>query len=207
MRGFDRKTWTLALALVLLSSGSAMAGGTGLFIEYGRNIAAPGGDIGDPGGAALDLLDRNELAVGISFDSNLAREDDLFNFRFDIGYHRASFASGVSDAVFGDSNGAMLNGAFGFGLLRTSGMRLWLGPALRMNFDYYGASELFDYQLGIGPQVGLNFNLGGNATVTLSTAYNYKWGWLVDTSIFDAGVESHRDHYVMVNLSFYIRRD
>ena len=183
-----------------------MAGGIGLFIEYGRNVAATGGDIGSPPEPVLDLLDRNELAIGITTDSNLASEDDLFNFRFDLGYHRASFANGFSEAIFGSSNGAMMNGAFGVGLLRTSGLRLWLGPAVRMNFDYFGQSEIFDYQVGVGPQAGINLNFGGNSTIVISAAYNYKWGWFVDTR-FDSETESHRDHYLMVNLAFYLRRD
>lgn len=221
----------LTASCIMLWSGTALAGGYGFFLEYGRNIAAPGGGIseeidylnaeliyllgfGFPESDLLNLLDRNEFAIGFSMDTNVAA-DRLFNYRLDFGFHRSMWVNDDDplDRVLalalgrpsGSSNGIMLNNVFGFGVLRTPAVRVWLGPAIRMNFDYYGDGEAFDYQLGIGPQLGINFNMGSVFTIVLSSAYNYKWGWLLDLSVFDEGVTSHRDHYVSVNLSFLFR--
>jgi len=207
MNSFKLGAFVVASFACVLVAGQPAAGGTGLFIEYGRNIATSGGDVGNPPAAALDLLDRNELSIGLTTDSNLADPDKLTNFRFDIGYHRVAYASGFSDALFGASNGAMMNGALGFGILRAEAFRLWVGPALRMNFDYYDRVQTFDYQIGVGPQVGFNFNFGDNLSAVLTGAYNYKWGWFVDTSSAGFGTSSHRDHYLMINLALYLRRN
>jgi hypothetical protein len=213
----------LTASCIMVWSGTALAGGYGFFLEYGRNIAAPGGDIsaeldylnaelinqfgfGFPESDVLDLLDRNEFAIGFSMDTNVAA-DRLFNYRLDVGYHRSAWVDDLFATVsgFGSSNGVMLNNVFGFGVLRTSAVRVWLGPAIRMNFDVYPDAELFDYQLGVGPQLGINLNTGSVFTIVLSSAYNYKWGWFLDTSVLEEGVTSHRDHYVSVNLSFLFR--
>ena len=56
-----------------------------------------------------------------------------------------------------------------------------------------------------GPQAGFNFHLGDRLSLVLSSAYNYKWGWSVDTSGFNAPLQGHRDHYISVNLALLFR--
>lgn len=202
------KLRTLAMTILVASSiviwsGAASAGGYGFYAEYGRNIATSGGDIGPDLLAERGLADRNEVGFGFALDTNVAA-DRLFNYRMDFGYHGSFWADSATDSVLGGANGLMFNNAFGFGILRTSVLRLWLGPAFRMNFDWYGDVDLFDYQFGVGPQAGLNFHVGPVSFV-LSSAYNYKFGWFIDTSGFNLPVEAHRDHYVSVNLAVLFR--
>ena len=207
------RSLAIAVPLVLASVGSAAAG-IGIFGEYGRSIAASGGDI--PPTLSLTpgyspALDRNEFSIGLATDTNLAR-DQLINFRFDFGFHTSMFADTTLDTVSGNGYGGVLDFALGFGILRSESMRLWIAPDARVNVDYSGShflsaftGDALDVQLGVGPKVGLNLHAGDHATVTLSAAYNYKWGWLVFPDSSGAGSLTHRDHYVGVNLAFFWR--
>ena len=195
----------LIVGCLLLWSGSAFAGGWGAYIEYGRDWATNGGDLSGLTSAQLEAFNRNELGVGLVYDTNLAK-DSLLNYRIDFGYHRAAFADSTSNLLLGASNGVMINQALGFGLLRNSLFRLWVGPALRGNIDYFGQTDLFNGEVGIGPQAGFNLHLGDRFSAVVTMAYNYKWGWFVQTNGFTGfGTSTHRDNVLTVNLAFFFR--
>ena len=203
-----------ASAGLLFASAGTAAAGVGLFGEYGRGMSASGGDVGGTLatlGLANSFLDRNEFSVGIATDSNLAR-DSLINFRFDFGFHTSLFANPTMKTLSGNGYGGVLDFALGFGILRSESMRLWIAPDARVNVDYYGShllspftGDALDVAVGVGPKIGLNLHAGDRTTITLSTAYNYKWGWLVFPNATGAGSLSRRDHYVGVNLAFFWR--
>lgn len=208
----------VASALLVVTLSSPAFAGVGIFGEYGRNIATSGGERGlalTLTGLSTEFFDRNDITVGVAFDSNLAR-DRLFNSRTDIGFHAALYADPTSSAVMGTGLGGSLAWTLGLGLVRSEQMRLWLGPNLRLNADWYDASlfntagDHADLQLGFGPQIGLNLHTGDSATVTISGVYNYKWGWnfLPDVSAggtIPIGTISHRDHYLGINVAFFWR--
>ena len=52
--------------------GTATAGGLGAYFEYGRNIATTGGDPLYDFLAQNGLADRNEIAFGLAYDSNVS---------------------------------------------------------------------------------------------------------------------------------------
>jgi hypothetical protein len=207
----------LALALLAgVHAESAEAVGFGGFFEYGRDFTGSGGDLAGAVANVIPLssFDRNEFGVGFSLDTNLAR-DRLFNYRLDLGFHVVDWANPNLLAAAGTQNGYgfMWNNAFGFGVFRNEHVRLWLGPAGRVNFDYYSNSftdtlDIVDVQLGVGPEIGFNMHLGRHFTTTLSVAYNYKWGWyaFANSNTFNNDVTiSHTDNYVGVNLAFFFR--
>jgi hypothetical protein len=75
--------------------------------------------------------------------------------------------------------GLVIDNDFGFGIVRTKSVRLWLGPELRIAF-FTGTDESStgvtqrDVSLvgvGIGPVLGVNFNIGSNLSLCLKTAY------------------------------------
>jgi hypothetical protein len=190
---------------------AASAAGLGLFVEYARDIAAPGGDLGDPGGGVLGLLDRNEVGVGLAADSNLAR-DELLNFRLALGFHASFLSNPLTSLAAGNGYGGMLDGTLGFGLARARDYRVWLGPSGRVNADWYGetpsaATDFVDVQLGVGPKLGMNFHAGDGATVSLAVGYHYKWGWFVFPDAPSTATITHRDHAISVSLTFFARSD
>jgi hypothetical protein len=194
-----RRAMAVLIPCLLLVPASAMAGSVGGFIEFGHSYAA---SIGEPlalPASFFDLVDRGESSIGLTYDSNLHRVEDRLNWRFDVGYHYVRWDDYITQVFAGPAHGLMLNGALGYGFIRTPELRAWLGPALRMNFDSYGDIDLFDYQLGLGPQLGVNaFDLA-----SVSLAYNYKWGWAVDRSGFGRPTRSHRDHYVGLSATIF----
>jgi hypothetical protein len=210
MKKLNLCTAMMAAILVFTFTGQAQAVGLGAFFEYGWDYPTKGGDlfanvpdiIADP---ALDLIAGNEWGVGFALDTNVAK-DRLFNYRLDFGYHRSE--AGILGVLGESSNGVMWNNVFGFGVLRTKLLRLYLGPAVRMNFDWYDRNQVLDYQLGVGGQLGLNVNLPAKVTLNASTSYAYKFGWLIDTRPAGFGplpTVSHRDHYIGLNFAVFFR--
>lgn len=210
-------SWIALAFLATFDANTAEAAGFGGFFEYGRDFTGSGGDLGSAAattGIPLSSLDRNEFGVGFSLDTNLAR-DRLFNYRLDLGFHAVDWANPnvITAGGTGNGYGFMWNNAFGFGVFRNEHFRLWLGPAGRLNFDYYSNSftsiaDVADLQLGVGPEIGFNMHLGRHFTSTLSVAYNYKWGWYVfpNGSTFAGNTTvTHTDNYVGVNLAFFFR--
>lgn len=199
----SRRALVALVAIVLhasFSAGTTKAAGFGAFFEYGRDTVTTNGTLevlSSITGVPPSAFDRNSFGVGLATDTNLAR-NKLFNNRFDIGFHASRFANLDADGGVG----LMVNNAFGFGLYRRKSVRLWFGPAVRLNSDWYGSNDVVDVQVGWGPQVGLNVHLGENLTSTLTFAYNYKWGWWLDGS--GANVE-YTDNYLGVGLAFFFR--
>jgi len=93
-------------------------------------------------------------------------------------------------------------------------MRVWAGPALRLNVDSYSADDfdLLEFNVGLGPQLGVNFHVGERASMGLSFGYQYLFVWTEwsrdpgylypgDDDIQSIGGE----HKIFVNLSFFFR--
>lgn len=198
----SRRALAALLAIVLHASFSAetsQAAGFGAFFEYGRDSITTNGTfevLTSITGIPLSAFDRNSFGVGLATDTNLAR-NKLFNNRFDIGFHASQFANAAADSGVG----LVVNNAFGFGLYRRKTVRLWFGPAVRVDADWYDYG-LVDVQVGWGPQVGFNVHLGENLTSTLTFAYNYKWGWFLDGS--GANLE-YNDNFLGAGLTFFFR--
>ena len=166
------RTTLTSLVLVALSLGiasSAGAVGYGAFFEYSRSWS----DF-----AGFDV-DSNRYGVGFAFDTNVSG-DRLFNYRLNIGYERTE-----GDSFDVSYNGVMVDNIFGFGVLRTPHMRLWVGPSIRIGvniqedpfqfFPIVADNEIIDVIAGGGAAIGANIHTGdlGSAAVTLVYQYLY----------------------------------
>ena len=58
--------------------------------------------------------------------------------------------------------------AFGFGVFRTSLVRLWLGPELAFRISIKGAENLIGGAAGLGLTIGLNLNFGELVTLSIT---------------------------------------
>jgi len=113
--------------------------------------------------------------IGLVLDTRLAKKG-LFNYRLGLGYENTSYDF-ISDEDA--SSIYYLDNSFGFGIVQTRVMRIWLGPQLRLailGFSKEEDGDTFDLAgvgFGIGPVLGANFNFGKVITVALDLGYRY----------------------------------
>ncbi len=159
----------LTAALLCFGVGTARAGGLGGYVESEfstSNINDHGRDRG---------FDAAMGGLGFIYDGNVAA-DALLNYRITFGYRlgRRDPDEEKNETV----NGLTLDQTLGFGLLRNSRMRVWGGPSIRLNFDWYGRAgdiDIVDVAIGVGPRVGVNVHLGDRISLTTSVAYHYMY--------------------------------
>jgi hypothetical protein len=164
----------LVAILVLTSIQSAWAIGFGAYFEYGNVFDATLEDDG------FDFdYDEDHFGAGLSVDTNVA-SDKLFNYRLDLGYQRVEqdFHSGPGL----DGDGLVLDNAFGFGVLRNENVRLWIGPGVRLSFDFFDSKGFdgFDFGIGAGPVIGLNIHTGDLVSLGVTGGYQVSYVRSVD---------------------------
>ena len=163
---------TLAISCIILFSSSLVAGGLGIAFTFGF------------GTTDYDWYEADANNVGINFvyDSNVAKRS-LFNYRltasiedfkheyeFDEYYDPYIFNFGYSDSHAGRR--FVTDHAFGFGIVKSSVVRLWMGPNIRFGFVVTGNNS--GYTVGAGlTALGLNFNMGRVFTLALEVGYLY----------------------------------
>lgn len=117
--------------------------------------------------------DRSRMAFGFVLDTTVAR-NQLFNYRFQIGYE--AWEDDVSGFGEFDMRGITMSHDFGFGVLRTPNVRLWLGPELKFSYasgdiDRIPFADVYSFEYGVGPVIGANFNIGSTVTLGLKAGY------------------------------------
>jgi len=164
---------TLILTSLLLA-GAANAAGFGgyLGLDYTE------GDV-DVFGLTVDH-ERSAVDLGFVMDTNLSR-DRLFNYRLRLGmqagkreYDIAGFGTVKEKTI-----GFAITNTFGFGIVRTPAVRLWIGPSIRFAVDDCTDCSGYDsvfLAIGGGPEIGLNYNVGRHLTIGPSLSYNYMFG-------------------------------
>jgi hypothetical protein len=120
--------------------------------------------------------DTNHLGLGLALDTAPAR-DNLFNYHMNIGYDRFSNRGGGAWGE-ADFEGVLLSNNFGFGALINPTTRLWFGPELRLEWAEGSPKQYPDYKInlfgvGIGPVLGLNFNIGQKHTIVVKAGFQY----------------------------------
>jgi len=120
-------------------------------------------------------IETNDNGSGFGFvlDTAVAK-NRVFNYRLGIGFERKDYENEANETL--EIDNFVIENDFGFGLVRTPKIRLWLGPELKISsgsgdFDSDGAEE-YDVDLvsvGIGPVLGLNVHVGKLVTLGLKT--------------------------------------
>jgi hypothetical protein len=194
----------ISAIFVLCLSSNAQAFGIGGYFEYG-NVD---GEIELLVGDDVDF-DADQYGVGVVFDSNLAR-DSLFNYRGTFGYRRSehTFETFLGDVEV-DAEGFEMNHLFGFGVVRTKHMRVFIGPASRFGFDDFDAGsgvDLVNIDLGVGPEIGMNVHLSRHLTVSPWIAYQFHYlVQVVDVNGVGDDVGDGYEHVVKAGISILFR--
>jgi hypothetical protein len=167
MKSRTLKIFGLCLIFLFFSSALGMAIGFGAYASYDVLLGSLG--------LYNNPNDFNRIKIiqfGLVMDTNVA-EDRLFNYRLQIGldlsnatYNSTSSATPVSLNIW---QLRFIN-TFGFGVIRTDALRFWFGPQVGIGFGfeptfandtYYSSMGNFlEFDIFLGPVVGLNINLG-----------------------------------------------
>ncbi len=219
MKRRTRWVWGVIAALLLLPAG---ASGEGYgFYGWGRgwpSIGVPDAvkDIAPEfKGLDIDLM-HDHFTFGYLYDSASTPEDRFgwrFNFGVDIAVTHFDGMSGAPDlggigVGFDDmaSNlydatgyGFAAKYAYGFGIVRTDRMRVWVGPSVRLNVDYVDQkSESFQQEalsvdmdpwgiimsVGGGIEGGIRYDIASDVSLDFSTGFHYNFfGYYEDMNL------------------------
>ncbi len=116
--------------------------------------------------------DYAHFGGALFFDTNLA-QDKVFHYRIALIYEKVE-----QEHLFGvqEFNHYALDHTFGFGIIRRSFVRLWVGPQVRLSFmnEYNRPNDQYRewrFGLGLKPVLGANFNFGKLISVCLDISY------------------------------------
>lgn len=170
----------LVPALVLGFSSSLFAFGIGLYGDFhGGKTWGPGENIHYAGGG------------GLVWDTNLAY-NRVFNYRMELGVNYVSIGS------IGDSIGVSWVHYFGFGIVRTKMVRLWIGP----QFTVIGlASGVTGAIGGMGFAMGLNLNFGNVFTLFFTGSGRFIGGIADGNGVYGA------DGMINMGIMFRVAKD
>lgn len=119
--------------------------------------------------------DHKTRAIGFVLDTNVAK-DSVFNYRLNVSLDTIEFDSGF------EADGYVMDHTFGFGVLRTQFVRLWIGPQINLayytddydhGYNYYDDDDFDMFGFGVGPAIGVNFNPGDYVSFTVTSGYKY----------------------------------
>jgi len=170
----------LVLSLLLAIPGIGNAAGMGVYIPVSvANSSSVTKDYDEPliPDQDLDIDFKPSAGLGIAFDTNIGI-DRLFNYRLGLEVMKQEIDSVNGSSCTNDCDfGTRFNmvHTFGFGVLRTEKVRLWVGPRINLAFDSdsgdYGYSRV-GFEFGVAPAVGVNVNLG--RVVSLAADLDYR---------------------------------
>ena len=150
--------------------------------------------------------DLDQKEIGFVLDTAIAT-NRLFNYRLQVAVVDASY-----DNI--EMDGIVLTNTFGFGVVRNSNLRFWIGP--QVGFKYLESNDDTDMELvtfDLGAATGLNYHIG--STVSLTAEAGYKLGYGVadigstassNEDDFDYEISENR-LFVNVGLLFRFGRD
>jgi len=153
--------------------------------------------------------------LGIVLDTRVAR-NGLFNYRLNLGFYSASqsYSTDEYNTSYDGFKFYIMDHTFGFGIVKTRFMRLWVGPQLRISYmnyeltDTFGTESQYGLGYGLAPVLGANFNFGSVFTVAVDMGYrfgSYAGSWEYDGSYYDSSDFTRSENQFFLNLSLIFR--
>jgi hypothetical protein len=189
-------------AMLALGISDADAAGFGIYGSVGGDRSSTWSQDNGP---SFNVKTEHQGA-GFVFDTAVA-QDKFFNYQLNLGYDEFTrkTASSSSELKLG---GLMISNAFGFGIVRTDGFRLWMGPEIRLawprgslsgwDYDFFGA--------GVGPVVGMNFNLPGTVSFMVKAGYQFMtYNGTADSSTSTSYDYEIKERLIYVNIGILFR--
>ena len=165
---------------------SLSASGIGLYLPYsfGDTMDVT---VSPENGTEFDQTTeyQSTTGLGLVYDSSLGK-DKLFNYRLGVEWMDRTIDT-VSEPLgtrscSGDACDMFrlqVIQTFGFGLLRTEMVRLWIGPRINIGYNYSSDEETGftrtngNFELGIAPALGINLNFGRYFAIAADLDYRF----------------------------------
>lgn len=164
------------VALLTVAHGNALALGLGFYgsLQAGEgdwefeNLAGPDDN--------FDGGDLTRFGFGFVLDTAVLK-DTLFNYRLDVGFERFDADLGGT-SVTAELVGIAADSSFGFGVLRTENVRLWVGPRVRVaayggDFNNDSSIDIALVEFGAGGVFGANFKVGPTVVLGVETGFMF----------------------------------
>lgn len=155
-------------------------------------------------GTPTARYDQTRRSIGVIYDTNVGR-DAIFNYRLGISYQDLKARS--SEGRF-RLEGVSIENDFGFSLVRSEALRLWVGPELKIEYLEGNNETATGYQdhmgvlgVGVGPVAGVNYRLGNDVSLTVKGGYLFQEG----VRLFSEWEE--RYGFLNIGLIFRLGRD
>ena len=172
--------------------------------------------------------DASQFGINFIFDTNVSK-NNIFNYRLNFGIeffnHDFTYEYSYYDYYYGmtfydyydgsfDGLRIVTDHTFGFGIVKSSVIRLWMGPNVRLGFI---AGDNAGITLGGGLTIlGLNFNMGSVFTLALEAGYMFDADIYFDSiyneiynynagSWFEYNEDSGLNNLFVAKLSFLFR--
>ena len=179
----------LALALLLTIPAIVNAGGIGLYvpISFGDTMdvtLTP--DFGTKKDLDATVEYKSTTGFGLTYDSNLGK-DELFNYRLGLEWMTRTIdkttIDGDTESCHGDCDVSRFQivQTFGFGVLRTEMVRLWIGPRINLGYNYAdqinngNETTEINSEFGIAPVIGINLNFNRWFAVSADVDYRFAY--------------------------------
>ena len=183
---YARFVWIVMLITVM--QGNAFALGLGFYgaVQGGEADWEVENDFGPD--LNFDGGDISKASIGFTLDTAVLK-DTVFNYRLNVGPER--FDADLGDTQFtAELGGIAADNSFGFGVLRTENVRLWVGPRVRVAI--YGGDFNDDSNVDVAlVEFGVGGVFGGNFGVGRTVALGFETGFMISgyAGIIDDGSE------------------
>jgi len=186
MQKLARYTLALVVITLFLVPQSSQATGLGLYLpSWGNGSSTITYDYDDE-------FDRDLSHVGIGFvlDTRVARQG-VFNYRLHLGFESADYQRIEKFSRFAIDN------TFGFGVVQSRVLRLWLGPSIRLAYQSYSDeySELSAFGFGLAPVLGMNFNIGNVLSICPEIGFRFTFFEGSESSEYYDSYYGYYDYY------------
>ncbi len=167
-----RRFGVLILCLsFVLGAEYAFAGGSGPYFSY-QNQTIPQDGAPD--------LSVDHFVFGYLKD-NSPKRDKLYGHISNFGFDLSKMSLDVPNSSSITGYGANIKNVFAFGVVRTSVVRVWLGPGINSSINYYTEDDgILVFGVGAGPEVGVNIHLGDSISLGISGGYYYSYSGAYD---------------------------
>lgn len=163
--------------------------------------------------------DISHFGFGFVLDTKVANPG-VFNYRLNIGYESVTLDFN-DDPGYLDYNYFIndkfsrysIDNTFGFAVLQSEIVRLWLGPQIRLSYMRFnrefesGNLNINLINFGIAPVLGANFNLGGVFTLAPELGYRISiyGGSLSISDILIMSDNSYDENWSLSAKEFYLK--